>query len=599
MVRFGEFALKVLLRKKTGLLWRHKHTKMKTLPTITLEAVNISGIQGCKVYFPFNDQTIRSQLELHGMHYEPSLRASVIPSTNDLLARLQAAFQQQAYIVVKKSHEIPSPNPEFVAPTNPLAKPTVKAGALVHRGEHRIRVEMDYIPAQVQNLRTILGATWSRTHRCWHLPRTREAWDALNKLFRVEVEGQSGSKPVAQNESSGDLPKPLAPAVPFAPQADSGVTKITVIAHPKRTDVIGLRVPKEMVPDHLATIKNIHGRRWNADALVWELPNTRLTIRFLEKYLKEHLHWTFQPDMDKLPERLEVATTTPFLGKEGPKAKWEAAVVALEQCLTLARYSHRTIKGYKQCLRDFIRFNDDIRPTQLTRQQIDNFIAQLITKHKISESYQNQYLSAIKFFYVNVAKQEEKVLDLMRPKKHDKLPHVLTEEEVVHFLRAIDNPKHRLIMMLIYSAGLRLGEVTNLRLSDLQPKENRLFIRAAKGKKDRCSILSDKVCSLLKDYLELYSPIEWLFEGSTGGKYGDRSVQGIFEAARAKSRINPFATVHTLRHSFATHLLEKGVDLRYIQDLLGHESSKTTEIYTHITSKGLQKIKSPLDGLNL
>lgn len=381
--------------------------------------------------------------------------------------------------------------------------------------------------------------------------------------------------------------------------ANQEIPKLTVHAHSKRQDVIGLRLPKELKEQHLATIRNIHGRRWNSEAQIWELPNTKLTMRFLEKYLKEHLHWTFQPAMDKLPERLESAPTQQFLSREGPKAKYEAAVVALEQCLLLARYSHRTIKGYKHCFREFIRFYDAIKPTQITRPQIDQYIVYLITKHRISESYQNQYLSAIKFFYVNVAKQEEKVENLLRPKRPEKLPHVLTEEEVVRLLKAVDNPKHKLIMMLIYSAGLRLGEVINLRISDLQPVENRLFIRGAKGKKDRCSILSGKVCAILNDYLHLYSPAAWLFEGQTGGKYGERSVQHIFENARQKSNINPFATVHTLRHSFATHLLEKGVDLRYIQDLLGHESSKTTEIYTHITSKGIHKIKSPLDDLDL
>lgn len=153
--------------------------------------------------------------------------------------------------------------------------------------------------------------------------------------------------------------------------------------------------------------------------------------------------------------------------------------------------------------------------------------------------------------------------------------------------------------MLIYSAGLRLGEVLNLRLADLQPGQHRVFIRAGKGKKDRCSLLSDKVINRLQEYFDLYKPVEWVFEGDQGGQYAERSVQNIFTKAKAKSGINPYATVHTLRHSFATHLLEKGVDLRYIQELLGHESSKTTEIYTHITSKAMKSIKSPLDHLDI
>ena len=156
---------------------------------------------------------------------------------------------------------------------------------------------------------------------------------------------------------------------------------------------------------------------------------------------------------------------------------------------------------------------------------------------------------------------------------------------------------HRCILMLLCSAGLRLGEVINLRVDDLQPQSRRLYVRGGKGQKDRCTILSPKVWAQVKAYLEVYRPIEWVFEGPQGGQYGERSVQEIFTRAKLKAGVNPAATTHTLRHSFATHLLEKGVDLRYIQDLLGHESSKTTEIYTHITKKGWDKLRSPIDDL--
>lgn len=166
-------------------------------------------------------------------------------------------------------------------------------------------------------------------------------------------------------------------------------------------------------------------------------------------------------------------------------------------------------------------------------------------------------------------------------------------------MKSVDNIKHRTILTLIYSAGLRLGEVINIKLTDLQTDNHRVFVRSAKGKKDRCTLLSNKLEKLLEQYIAIYQPVEWLFEGQTGGQYSERSVQAIFEDARRKSHINPLATCHTLRHSFATHLLEKGVDLRYIQELLGHESSKTTEIYTHITKKGFQNIKSPLDDLDI
>lgn len=145
----------------------------------------------------------------------------------------------------------------------------------------------------------------------------------------------------------------------------------------------------------------------------------------------------------------------------------------------------------------------------------------------------------------------------------------------------------------------RLGGVVQLRLSDLQPDQNRLFVRDGKGKKDHYTILSPRVWEKVKAYVAVYRPVDWLFEGMHGERYSERSVQEIFVRARQSSRVNPCATTHTLRHSFATHLLEKGVDLRYIQELLVHESSKTTEIYTHITKKGWGRIQSPIDDLKI
>ncbi|MBI5917524.1 MAG: tyrosine-type recombinase/integrase [Bacteroidetes bacterium] len=569
---------------------------MKTLPTITLDASGADSANGWKVFFPFDNDGIRTKLEGFGLHYETHLRASILPNTDGLVAKLRAAFENLAFVMVKNAKDPENRKPSTAWDNPPInetneanlpSKPKLTASPMTHKGEARIKLETPFAPEYIRPLRTIEGATWSKTHRCWHLPKTKEAWAALNALFEVAIE-----KPAPAAGTEAEPNQAASPETEPAP-------KITVTTHPKRTDIIGLRLPKELKDEHLATIRNIHGRRWNPDAMIWELPNTKLTMRFLEKYLGEHLHWTFKSDMDNLPERLDAAPKPQFLSKEGPKAKYEAAVTALEQSLLLVRYSWRTIKSYKNCFREFIGHYDNTRPAEISRPQIDQYIVHLIKEKKISESYQNQILSAIKFFYLNVAKQEEKVMDLLRPKKQQKLPHVLTEEEVVRLLKAVGNPKHKCILMLIYSAGIRLGETVNIRLSDLQPSQNRLFIREGKGKKDRCTILSDRMWVLLKDYLEVYAPVEWLFEGQNGGQYSVRSVQAIFEKARHDSRINPYATVHTLRHSFATHLLEKGVDLRYIQDLLGHESSRTTEIYTHITKKGLQKIKSPLDDLDL
>ena len=332
---------------------------------------------------------------------------------------------------------------------------------------------------------------------------------------------------------------------------------------------------------------------------VWEVPYTKLTLRFFEQYFPPRvLQWSFQ-SADNIPERLPEPERPQRMPEKVVPARYEAAIIALEQVLTLKRYSWRTIKSYKNCFRQFIRHYDDIKPSRITRQQINDYLTLLIRERHISVSHQSQIMSAIKMFYGSVIDQPETVRGLFQPKPIQKLPQVFLEEEVAALLRAVDNPKHRCILMLVYSAGLRLGEAINMRLTDLQPEQNRLFVRGGKGKKDRCTILSPKVWEHLKNYIHLYNPVDWVFEGQTGGQYSERSLQEVFTKAKLRSMVNPHATVHTLRHSFATHLLEKGVDLRYIQELLGHESSKTTEIYTHITHKGWNKIKSPIDDLNI
>ena len=166
-------------------------------------------------------------------------------------------------------------------------------------------------------------------------------------------------------------------------------------------------------------------------------------------------------------------------------------------------------------------------------------------------------------------------------------------------MKAPTNLKHRCILMLIYSAGLRLGELIGLERTDIIPDRKQVLIRSTKGGKDRVSLLSEKILKLLQEYLTAYAPRTYLFEGPSGSKYSDTSVQQVFKQAKKKAGITAPATVHTLRHSFATHLLENGTDLRYIQTLLGHSSSRTTEIDTHVSTKALGKIRSPLDNLDL
>jgi len=186
-----------------------------------------------------------------------------------------------------------------------------------------------------------------------------------------------------------------------------------------------------------------------------------------------------------------------------------------------------------------------------------------------------------------------------RPRREKTLPTVLSEEEIISILNSIDNIKHKAIIMTIYSAGLRISEVIGLKIKDIDSKRMQIRVEQGKGKKDRYTLLSGKALEVLRAYFKVYKPKIWLFEGQGGEQYAGRSIQNILKTAVSQTDIKKRVTVHTLRHSFATHLLENGTDLRYIQHLLGHESSRTTEVYTHITTKGFEQIKSPLDKLNI
>jgi len=267
--------------------------------------------------------------------------------------------------------------------------------------------------------------------------------------------------------------------------------------------------------------------------------------------------------------------------------------------LTLRKYSERTISTYL-CLFGMFKDHYQKKPlNEITDEEIREYLLHLTTNKNVSDSYLNQAVNSIKFYYEKVLGRPRNEYYLQRPRLSRKLPEILSMEEVALILRAVSNIKHRCILFLIYSGGLRLGEVINLRVKDIDSARMTMKVRQGKGKKDRYTLLSDKALELLRVYFRQYRPKIWLFEGEDGSRYSYRSVQEIFYKAVRKSGVKKHATVHTLRHSFATHLLESGTDIRYIQELLGHSNIKTTLIYSHVTRRGLGGIRSPLDSLKI
>ncbi|MFH1160026.1 MAG: tyrosine-type recombinase/integrase [bacterium] len=262
------------------------------------------------------------------------------------------------------------------------------------------------------------------------------------------------------------------------------------------------------------------------------------------------------------------------------------------------RYCRSTIKTYSEALLTFIRF---IRPKKFTdtmEGEADRFITDYILKRELSPSYQNQFISAFKLFYGEVLHRTVIIEQIRRPRQGLKLPNVLNKQEVKLILHATKNLKHRAILSLTYACGLRRGEVLRLKPLDIDSERGLLKIMNGKGNKDRIVPISGKIIGLLREYYQQYRPKTWLFEGiCPGNQYDERSFEQVLKNSLLLAKIKKPVTLHWLRHSYATHLHESGVDIRFIQILLGHKSSKTTEIYTHVSRKSLQQIRCPFDDL--
>ena len=356
-------------------------------------------------------------------------------------------------------------------------------------------------------------------------------------------------------------------------------------------DRIGIR-PLGYDTTFPSMMKTVEGSRWTPDVKWWHIPYSPQSYKQLQEVFGLG--------------QIEVRKSLPSSSQKraiDPKKGWvhltyHQELVKLEERLRLKRYSYNTVKTYKNFFAQFLAFYPEEHPEKITKVSIETFLLQTSEERRWSESTQNQAVNAIKFYYEKVLGQARTFYEF-RPKRSKTLPNVFSEQEVEKLFSVISNLKHQTILMLIYSAGLRIGECIKMRKADLDFDRNTVFVKSGKGKKDRISVLSQKLKGQLNRYMEAHKPDYWLFEGQTGGNYSPRSIQVVFRRAVDKAGVNPFSTVHTLRHSFATHLLERGMDLRSIQELLGHNSSETTQIYTHITRKMENKFVSPLDYLDI
>lgn len=270
-------------------------------------------------------------------------------------------------------------------------------------------------------------------------------------------------------------------------------------------------------------------------------------------------------------------------------------ILRFQHQLRLQRYADSSIRIYSACLSKFLHAFSQYNMDEVSERNIENYIHHLVNTEKIGDSYQKQMLAAIDMYFDMCLGRMLSLKYLYPRRQPHRLPKYLSQHEVRKMLDLTQNLKHRSILKLLYGAGLRVSEVIALTLIDIDSGNMLIHIRDAKGRKDRTVMLSDTTLTDLRDYFLIAQPKHFLFEGQQGEQYSARSIQAIVKQAAARAHISKAVSPHILRHSFATHLIETGTDIRYVQDLLGHRSIKTTEIYTHITDISKSKIKSPLD----
>ncbi|MGB5437933.1 MAG: site-specific tyrosine recombinase/integron integrase [Maribacter sp.] len=350
-------------------------------------------------------------------------------------------------------------------------------------------------------------------------------------------------------------------------------------------------------PDKLiqGLIKSLPDPKWSKQHNMAYIPNIKGNLGIIFNTFKGTVWINYNRFLTNRPINTSNETVdVEWFRKRKPIPEYRLCPEEYLLKLELKRYANSTVRTYVSFFEMFINHYKDKELHAINESDIRVFLQKLIHRN-VSNSYLNQSINAIKFYYEVVLGMPNRFYEIERPRKESKLPTVISKEEVLSILEHTHNLKHRCIIKLLYGSGLRRSELINLKLVDVDSKRMLIRVEDSKGNKDRYTIISKTTLGDLRIYYKEWNPREYLFEGQKGGKYSAVSVLKIVKEAAARARTKQTVTPHVLRHSFATHLLESGVDLRQIQVLLGHGSSKTTEIYTHVATNTFKNIKNPLD----
>ena len=343
----------------------------------------------------------------------------------------------------------------------------------------------------------------------------------------------------------------------------------------RNKNIITIEFPYDAVLKN-ALRKRFPSVKWSATKKTWYLPDLPVVRSELQMTAKDTRHTASLQQIHKVNQK---------------------AYLLMQQQLTIKKYSVNTVRMYLAEFKHLLALLDDYDVSDLSPKRLKDYFLYCVQVEKMSERKLNGKINAIKFFFEQVLHRPKMFFDIPRPKKPLTLPKLLSKSEVKKLFNVTQNFKHRIALQLCYGMGLRVSEVVNIKIEDIDSKRMLVHVKGAKGKKDRYVPLPERILPDLREYYIAFKPKEYLLEGQYGGAYAKSSLQQVFRKAMSKARINKKIGIHGLRHSYATHLLESGADMRFIQELLGHNSIKTTQIYTKVTTTRLSQIKSPLDTL--
>ena len=458
-----------------------------------------------------------------------------------------------------------------------------------------MKLEFAYSNSIAGKIKTIKKAAWSQTNRAWLIPYTADAMEELTKMFPEVV-------------LPDKMPNLIEPSVKAVQSVEASVNQNLYIAieQPMQTPgEISIEISQKQLAvkitkneADIAFLRSFRYAKWDNHLYRWIIPNYRNNLELLENYFSGRNYSTKNSTahVELLKSGIdepEITTKLLPLDKESIKQ-----IEVFREWMEHKRYSDSTVNTYTNAISVFLRFIKPKTSAGVTNDDMVRFVHSYMIPRKLSLSYQNQAVNAARLFFKTIEGSKLITEQIERPRREHKLPNVLSKDEISVILKSLKNPKHSTMLSLIYACGLRRSELLNLKPENIDSKRHLILILNAKGKKDRVIPISDKVITMLREYYIKYRPVVWLFEGqTTGEQYSETSLQKVLKNALKTAGITKPVSIHWLRHSYATHLLESGTDLRYIQELLGHKSSKTTEIYTHVTEKSLLKISSPFDDL--